>query len=140
MKTNSSVDEYIVTTGKWRESIILLREIVLSMPMTETLKWGRPIYTFEGKNVLGISAFKSYVGLWFMQGALLKDEHNKLINAQEGITKALRQWRFTSLEEIQKNTEIIIEYLAEAISNQEKGLEIKPEKSKKLIVPEDLNF
>ena len=138
MKTNPSVDEYIITTGKWREALILLREIVLSLPMAETLKWGRPIYTFEGKNVLGISAFKSYVGLWFMQGALLKDEHNKLINAQKGITKALRQWRFTTLGEIQENAEIIRQYLAEAISNQQKGLEIKHEKSKGFTIPDEL--
>ena len=138
MKHNPSVDEYIMTTGKWREALILLREIVLSMPMTETLKWGRPHYTFEDKNVLGISAFKSYVGLWFMQGVLLKDEHNKLINAQEGVTKALRQWRFTSLKEIQKNAGIIREYLAESISNQEKGLEIKSEKSKEFTIPDEL--
>ena len=138
MNTNSSVDEYIMTTRKWREALILLREIVLSLPMAETLKWGRPQYTFEGKNVLGISAFKSYVGLWFMQGALLKDEHNKLFNAQEGVTKALRQWRFTSLEEIQNDAEIIREYLDEAISNQQKGLEIKSEKSKRFTIPDEL--
>jgi uncharacterized protein YdeI (YjbR/CyaY-like superfamily) len=136
MKTIPAVDKYILTTGKWEEALILLREIVLFTRVEESLKWGRPIYTFQGKNVLGISAFKSYVGLWFMQGALLKDEHHKLINAQEGVTKALRQWRFGSVEEIQNNAEIIRNYIEEAILNQQKGLVIKPEKSKQLVIPE----
>ncbi len=39
-------------------------------------------------------------GLWFHQGATLKDASNKLINAQDGKTKVLRQWRMTHANEI----------------------------------------
>jgi len=69
--------------------------------MTETIKWSAPVYTFEGKNLVGLGAFKSYVGLWFFQGSLLNDKKKKLINAQEGKIKALRQWRFNSVKEIE---------------------------------------
>lgn len=80
---------------------------------------------FEGKNIVGLAAFKSYVGLWFFQGALLTDKYKKLVNAQEGKTKALRQWRFHSEEDM--DIAIILEYVEEAIQNQKSGKEIKPQ-------------
>ena len=98
---------------------------------------GAPVYTIDGKNIVGIAAFKSYVGLWFFQGTMLKDKKKKLINAQEGITKALRQWRFTSKNEMDEN--LIKEYLLEAIDNQKKGKVIKHTKNKPLDLPIDLS-
>ena len=83
-----------------------------------------------------MGAFKSYVGIWFFQGAFLKDPHKKLINAQEGKTKALRQLRFASNEEL--DYELVKEYVSETIQNQEEGKEIKPEKNKPLIIPDEL--
>ncbi|MFN8273387.1 MAG: hypothetical protein U0X58_00735 [Flavobacteriaceae bacterium] len=41
-----------------------------------------------------------------------------MVNAQEGVTKALRQWRFYDKSEI--NESMILAYIAEAISNEEK--------------------
>ncbi|MBN4062412.1 MAG: hypothetical protein COA57_15800 [Flavobacteriales bacterium] len=138
MNNSKTVEEYISNNRKWQKALTLLQEIILSTKLEETVKWGGPVYTFENKNVVGIAGFKSYVGMWFFQGVLLKDEHKKLINAQEGVTKALRQWRFSSAEEIHKEIEIIKEYLIEAISNQAQGKEIKPVKNKTLTVPEEL--
>ena len=37
--------------------------------------------------------FKEYFGIWFFQGGTLVDELKVLTNAQEGKTKAMRQWR-----------------------------------------------
>lgn len=136
MAPAKSVDEYIARIKQWKEELILLREIVLSSGLTETIKWGAPIYTFNGKNIAGLAAFKSYVGLWFHQGALLTDKKKKLINAQEGKTRALRQWRFGSLEEI--DTQTITSYLREAIQNTKAGKEIKPVRKKALQLPTEL--
>ena len=52
--------------------------------LEENVKWGTPVYSLNGKNVVGITAFKSYVGLWFFQGIFLKDPFKYLVNAQEG--------------------------------------------------------
>lgn len=139
MKKAANVDEYIINSDKWQDSLILLRDIVLITELSETIKWGSPVYSFESKNILGIGAFKNYIALWFFQGALLKDKKKKLVNAQEGVTKALRQWRFGSIEEVQDNAEIIKEYIEEAIQNQKAGLEIKAQKNKPLVVPVELN-
>ncbi len=93
-KRHKTVDDYIEAAEPWQDELIRLRKILRSTDLEETVKWGAPCYTHDGKNVVGMASFKSYVGLWFHQGALLGDKKKVLINAQEGKTKALRQWRF----------------------------------------------
>ncbi len=139
MKRYKTPEEYSANNKDWLQSLILLRDILLSTQMTETIKWGVPVYTFEGNNIVGIGAFKSYVGLWFFQGALLNDKKKKLINAQDGKTKALRQWRFNSVKEIEAESKTIKQYFEEAILNQKQGKEIKPERKKPLKIPKELN-
>lgn len=138
MQYAKSLDEFFENSGDWQPSLFLFREMLQSTELTETLKWGIPVYALGKKNVVGMSGFKSYVGLWFYQGALLKDDENKLVNAQEGVTKAMRQWRFTSIEEIEANRESILAYVYEAIENQKQGKEIKPTTKKPLIIPDEL--
>ncbi len=135
MKKTKTVEDYIAGNGEWTEALEKLRSILLDSEMEETVKWGAPVYTIDGKNVVGIGAFKSYVGLWFFQGVFLKDKENVLVNAQEGKTKALRQWRFSGSGEMDEN--LIKKYVLEAIENQREGLELKPEK-KKLVLPDEL--
>lgn len=136
MKTTQTVDEYILGQNTRQKELIELREILKSTGMTETVKWGVPVYTIEGKNIAGLAAFKSYVAIWFYQGSLLKDKKKKLINAQEGTTKALRQWRFSSFDEIDSKT--IIAYVHEAIENEKKGFKITPTAKPMLQIPSEL--
>jgi uncharacterized protein YdeI (YjbR/CyaY-like superfamily) len=114
MKRYTSVDEFIAGTKSRRQELMKLREVLNKTELEETVRWGAPCYTFNGKNVVGIGAFQSYVGLWFFQGALLADPKNVLINAQEGKTKALRQWRFENAADIDPKT--IKAYVKEAIA------------------------
>lgn len=140
MKRCDSVESYVAAGGPWKESLLLLREILISSGLEETVKWGMPVYTLNNKNVAGFSAFKSWTGIWFYQGVFLEDPANVLINAQEGTTKGLRQWRFQSLDEIRKHRLAISAYLKEAIANQKAGMEIKPERKKALKIPRELEI
>jgi len=130
-----TVDQYIQKHPKWEEELDFLRLVIKKTKLEEHIKWGAPTYSFQNKNLVGLGAFKSYVGLWFFQGALLKDEDNLLINAQEGKTQAMRQWRFRSIHEM--NSKDIFAYLKETIKNQKAGKEIKPQK-KPLVIPNEL--
>ncbi len=136
MRRAKSVDDYIANASDWQEQLVRLREILCSTTLTEELKWGAPCYTWKGKNVVGIGAFKSYFGLWFHQGALLTDDRNVLVNAQEGKTRALRQWRMTSSSEIKPQT--IRRYVKEAIGHVDAGREIKTRRKQAVEVPEEL--
>jgi len=116
MQRAESVDDYIENAEHWRPELERLREVLTSTELEETVKWGGPCYTLDGKNIVGMGAFKSYVGLWFHQGALLSDPEGMLVNASEGKTKALRQWRFTSGKDIKPR--LIKKYVNEAIETR----------------------
>ncbi len=132
----STVEEYILNAPNGNEMLLFLREILKETELTESIKWSSPVYSVNGKNIVGMGSFKSYAGLWFFQGALLTDKAGVLINAQEDKTKALRQWRFSTLEEI--NSRLVLEYVNEAIKNQQAGKEIKADRNKPIIIPEEL--
>lgn len=128
----NGVIQYIEKKKQWKTELEFLRNVLISTGIEETIKWGAPVYTSKGKNIVGLSAFKNYVGLWFFQGGTLKDTQKVLMNAQEGKTTAMRQWRFSSVNEI--NTDLVIEYVLEAIENQESGNIIKPKKNTKPLI------
>ena len=118
---------------QWPEELDFLKSIINKTGLTETIKWGASTYTYNGKNVLGISGFKGYFTIWFYKGVFMKDEAKVLINAQEGTTKSLRQWRFTSKEEIHEK--LLLQYINEAIGVEKAGLQVKPEKREFPIPP-----
>jgi len=132
----STVDEYI-ERSHFGEALTVLREIINSTELEETFKWSLPTYTLNGKNVLGLGAFKNHFGIWFFNGVFLRDEKHLLSSAQEK-TKGLRQMRFESISEIDKNA--VLAYVKEAIANQKLGKELKPDKKGgKVTIPDELN-
>ncbi|WP_134087795.1 YdeI family protein [Olivibacter sp. XZL3] len=136
MEVFKTADAFYQAQQRWREELKLLRDLIMSTGLKEEVKWGGPVYTYQGKNLVGLAGFKSYFGIWFYQGVFLKDKYKLLINAQDGATKALRQMRFTNVDQADLN--IIRAYILEAIDNQEKGLEMKADRSKPIIIPKEL--
>lgn len=137
MEKSEKVDAYIAKQGNHREVLQKLREILAKYPCTETLKWGMPTYVYQGRNLIGIGAFKKYVGLWFFQGALLRDDHKLLHNAQEGKTKAMRQVHFFEAKDVDET--VMKLYIEETLENQERGMKIDSDRTKKNIrVPVEL--
>jgi uncharacterized protein YdeI (YjbR/CyaY-like superfamily) len=136
MTIMKTVDDFLARQECWQTQLVTFRQIFLNTGLEETIKWGMPVYTLQGKLVAGLAAFKSYVGVWFYQGAFLSDAQKVLVNAQEGKTKAMRQLRFTSEEEV--DYPLVKAYIEEAIQNQKAGLEVKPEMKKPLDIPAEL--
>ncbi|MDF9797728.1 uncharacterized protein YdeI (YjbR/CyaY-like superfamily) [Catalinimonas alkaloidigena] len=133
MESDKRVEAYIDRHQDKKEMLLMLRDLLLDSELQETIKWGIPCYTWDGKNVIGMAAFKAYAALWFYQGALLTDKHNVLINAQEGKTQALRQWRFTSSAEVDSQTVKV--YIQEAVKHQKEGKVVNLRKPKVIAVP-----
>jgi uncharacterized protein YdeI (YjbR/CyaY-like superfamily) len=52
------------------------------------------------------------------------------------VTKALRQWRFSTVDEI--DDKLVLKYLHEAIQNQKLGKELKPDRNKTVVIPDEL--
>ena len=136
MQRYTSVEDYLDGHVEWRSLLERLRAVMKECEVEETVKWGQPCYTHSGKNVAGIGAFKEFVSVWFFQGALLRDEQGVLVNAQEGRTKAMRQWRFQAVEEIDEP--LLRAYVDESIENQRQGKAIQAEKKMPVEVPDEL--
>jgi len=117
--------------NSWEVELQLLKAIIAKTELVETNKWGGIVYTLQGKNVLGIGGFKNYFTIWFFNGVFLKDENKVLVNAQEGTTKALRQWRFTDKEAVVETE--VLKYIEEAIANEKAGKSFKPQKKETVI-------
>ncbi|WP_299385166.1 DUF1801 domain-containing protein [uncultured Lacinutrix sp.] len=135
MKKPTSVEEYIEINDHFKTPLENLRDLITSLNMEENIKWNAPVYSINGKNVLGLGAFKKHFCIWFFNGVFLKDEQNCLEQAQEK-TKALRQMRFETIEDI--NKPVVLAYIKEAIENQKLGKALKPERTTKkdVVIPE----
>ena len=138
MKKVYSVEEYIETNNHWQNALELLRSIVLKTKLNEAINWSAPVYDLDGKNILGLGAFKYHFCIWFFNGVFLKDGQNLLINSQENKTKGLRQMRFNAFDEV--NKDLVLAYVKEAIENQRAGKEIKVERKGNTVnIPKELS-
>ena len=137
MSVSEKVEHYIAKHPKWSATLHELRAILNSTELTEAVKWGAPAYLLDKKILVGLGAFKNHMGIWFHQGVFLKYAANKLMNAQEEKTKAMRQWRFVEGDVVDKK--LVLQYLEETIANCKAGKEIKPVRAKKTLpLPEML--
>ena len=115
----------------WLEELEFFFFFIVKTELEEATKWGGIVYVLNGKNVLGIGGFKNYFAIWFFNGVLLQDKKKALVNAQEGVTKSLRQWRFSLKEEV--NEAAVLEYINEAIANEKQGKNSKPQKKEPIV-------
>ena len=137
MEKAEKVEAYFTEEHQFKKEIAALRELVLKYDLEETFKWSFPTYTLDGKNVLSICKFKKHFGIWFFNGVFLTDKNKVLENAQEGKTKAMRQWKFKTKNDIDES--LVITYIKEAIENQKAGKVVSPKKSTTQIpIPEAL--
>jgi len=133
MNVSEKVSAYIRKHERWSAQLQQLRHVFQQSDLREEVKWGSPTYTMNGKLVAGFAAFKNHYAIWFHQGVFLKDTDKKLVNAQEGKTKALRQWKFTEKDEIEED--IVLKYLREATENSLNGKELKPVRKTEVSIP-----
>ena len=133
---NSKVDWFFDKKTKWQQAYQELRELALSFDLTEELKWGCPCYTIGKSNIFLIHGFKDYCALLFMQGALLKDTKNILIQQTENVQSA-RQIRFANVEEILKNKSTIKSFIKEAIQLDKAGLKVELKKTTEFKMPDE---
>jgi uncharacterized protein YdeI (YjbR/CyaY-like superfamily) len=121
---------------KWRNETDHLRRTVLGCDLVEELKWGKPCFTYQKKNVAIIIPLKDACALSFFKGALLKDP--KHILQKIGQAQAGRWIKFTSPEEISALQPTLKRYIYEAIEVEESGKKVPLKKPSEYVVPEEL--
>ncbi len=122
-----------IKTDKWADEIEILFTLLAKTKLVETKKWGGPVFTFNNKNIIGVGGFNSYFGLWFYNGVFLEDKAGKLIVANDGVTKSLRQWRFSDKQELMDCEKLILNYVDEAIEIEQKGLSLKTQRKETIV-------
>lgn len=113
-KKKTDIETFFESATKWRNEMENLRQIALDSGLMEELKWGKPCYTFKGKNIILIQGFKEYVALLFFKGYLLNDSSKILVKTGPN-TKIGRQVRFSNSLEIDNLQSILRSYIHEAI-------------------------
>jgi len=148
---STSVDQYLLEgcgrcrlTGtpqckvhNWTAALIELRRIVLSGGFTEERKWGMPTYTWNGKNVIIIAAFKENCVISFLKGALLTDPKNLLVMPGEN-SQSTRFIRFTDVKQVLKLETAIKAFMKEAKLIEESGKKVITKKVDELELPDEL--
>lgn len=109
---------------RWIDILNSLRENLKNTELKEEVKWGVPCYSYNGKNILMLSAFNEYCAISFFKGALLKDPRGVLIQPTKN-SNADRSIRFTNLEKVNELKEIILDYIKEAVEIENSGLKVK---------------
>jgi len=122
---------------KWQKETDKLRKIAIDCDLTEEMKWGKPCFTYQKKNVAVIIPLKESCALSFFKGALLKDPKQVLEKIGEH-TQAGRWIKFTSVKEITALKSTLRDYLYEAIELEESGRKVKLKKPSEYAVPEEL--
>jgi uncharacterized protein YdeI (YjbR/CyaY-like superfamily) len=131
-------ERYQTSTCKvhsWQKELMALRAIVADTELEETIKWGQPCYTLNGKNVLVISCLNDAAVLGFFKGALLSDR-KKVLVAPGKNSRFARQFRFESLGEIEDLASTIATYVDEAIRLEREGKEVENLAKNETIIPE----
>lgn len=134
---DTGVDQYISKAKSWKDEMTLLRTMLLSCKLDESIKWGQPCYAINNKNIAMIAPFKAHCDIAFFNGAALKDEKGLLVKAGVN-TQSARQMRFTDADEIVKLKSVIKSYVKEAIENEKQGVKPTPAEKAEPIVVEEL--
>jgi len=107
----------------WREVLIELRTIVAETDLTENLKWSFPTYTYNGANVLILSAFREYASISFFKGVLLEDSKNLLQSPGEN-SQAVRLFKFTKVAQVKEFSDDLKSFIREAINLEATGKKV----------------
>jgi uncharacterized protein YdeI (YjbR/CyaY-like superfamily) len=127
-------DSFFSEEQKWKEEFQELRTIILDCGLDEDIKWGKPTYTWENRNIVLIHGFKHYCAILFPKGVLLKDEMGILVQQTVNV-QAARQVRFTSTDEIVEMEPVLRAYIKEAVKVEKAGQYVPMKETSEYDVP-----
>lgn len=122
---NAKIDTYIERSERWRAEITALRPTLLDARLTEELKWAKPCYSHDGRNIVIVQEMREFLALMFFKGALLSDPDG-VLEEQGPNSRAARRLRFTSVDDVRRRAGTVATYLDEAIEIEASGQKIGP--------------
>lgn len=122
---NRAVDDYIADSEMWPDEMAALRPILLGAGLSEEIKWRKPCYTHDGKNIAIVQEMRDFLSLMFFKGALLDDPEG-ILEDQGPNSRSARRIVFTSVEEVEDRAAAVSAYVADAIQVEQEGRHVGP--------------
>ena len=122
---STDVDAYIARSTTWPDELRAIRPILLEAGLDEAIKWGKPCYASEGRNIAILQEMKDFLALMFFKGALLADPEG-VLESQGPNSRSAMRITFTSTDAVERLAPTIAAYVAEAIDVEDAGLEVAP--------------
>ncbi len=123
MTTNPAVEAYIVASEQWPDEMAVLRKILLGCGLAEEIKWAKPCYSHDGRNIAILQEMKDFLALMFFKGALLTDPEG-VLHEQGPNSRSAKRLQFTSIDDVARLAGTVEGFVAEAIDVEEAGLEV----------------
>jgi uncharacterized protein YdeI (YjbR/CyaY-like superfamily) len=124
------------STKLWLPGLLALRRICRDTGLTETAKWGHPVYMHAGRNIALFGAVRGDFRLTFMNAALLRDPDG-IMQKQGPNTRYADCIRFTDISSPDAMEPTIRTYLAEAMGYAERGV-LPPKEPTDIDLPAEL--
>jgi uncharacterized protein YdeI (YjbR/CyaY-like superfamily) len=120
----------------WATELDALRNIALSSGLVEELKWSQPCYTYNGTNIVIVSAFKDTSFMTFFKGSLLTDPENILVKPGENSNSG-RVARFSNVNDIKRHESTLKKYIKEGVELVIAGRKVE-KNTENYVMPEAL--
>jgi uncharacterized protein YdeI (YjbR/CyaY-like superfamily) len=117
------VDAYLAKSELWPEVIASLRPLLARCGLTEEVKWGKPCYSHDGRNILILQEMKDFLAVMFFKGALLADPDG-VLEDQGPNSRSAKRICLRSVSEVKRLGRTVQTYVAEAIAVEDAGLEV----------------
>ena len=134
MEDFADVDAYLEATEAWPDAIRVLRPLLIDAGLAEEIKWGKPCYCLDDRNVVLIQEFSDHLALMFFKGVLL-DDPDGVLHAQGPNTHGPKRMKFTTADQVVELADVISAYVREAIEHELAGTEL-PERPDEAQAPE----
>ena len=67
------IDDYIAKSTQWPDELRVVRAVLVGAGLTEELKWRKPCYSHDGRNIAILQEMKAFLAVMFFEGARLDD-------------------------------------------------------------------
>lgn len=119
------VDAYIARSTKWPAEMAELRPVLLGQGLDESIKWGKPCFSHDGRNIAIMQEMNDFLSLMFFKGMLIDDTEEILRSQGENSRSALRV-ELTSVADVARHADAIRAYVDQAIAIEDAGLSVGP--------------
>ena len=117
----ADVDAYLRASTMWPDEIQLLRPILRRAKLAETIKWGKPCYVHDGKNIAVLQEMKHFLALMFFNGVHLDDPEG-ILESQGPNSRTARRICFRSTSDVKRFSKSVGGLVAQAIALEESGV------------------